>query len=100
MSAQGVDAIQYKECVVEVLKYCQPEDIFGLGGWCILGMKRAYLPTFWQTMHLVLPLIANAGIKDVHIFGVLWEPALAGLLYLTDKHGLRLSTDSGKPIMD
>lgn len=100
LAAQGVDAQQYKECSELLLAQASPADIFGLGGWCIVGMMRSYMPVFWQAMHEVIPLIAQAGIKDVHIFGVMYEPVLAGLLWLTNKHGLRLSTDSGKPIQD
>jgi hypothetical protein len=99
LSCQGVDAIQYQECVFEVLKVAQPSDWIGLGGWCIIGQQRAWMPTFWQTMYIVLPMIAAQRIMHVHIFGVLYEPALAGLLWLTDSHGLRLSTDSTGPIM-
>lgn len=98
LSAQGVDALQYEECTVEVLKVAQPGDWFGLGGWCILGIHRSWMPTFWQTMRRVLPLVKQAGIEHVHIFGVLWTVPLGGLLWLADQHGLTVSTDSKGPI--
>jgi hypothetical protein len=99
LSAQGVDAMQYAECANEVLKVAEPGDIFGLGGWCILGRQRSLLPEFWRTLYKVLPAVAEAGVQDVHIFGVLWQPALGGLLCLADRHGLNVSTDSTAPVM-
>ena len=40
-----------------------------------------------------------AGITHVHIFGVLWLPALGGLLWLADSYGLTVSTDSTAPLL-
>lgn len=99
LSCQGVDAIQYEECLIEVLKVTQPEDWIGLGGWCILGRQTRWMPTFWQTIHRVLPRIARSGIQNIHIFGVLYQPALGGLVWLADQYGLSVSTDSTAPIL-
>lgn len=79
LACQGVDAIQYDDCVSEILKVAREEDVIGLGGWCILGRFKSWLPTFWATLHKILPRIANANLKRVHIFGVLYQPALGGL---------------------
>lgn len=98
LSAQGVDAIQYRECMQEILAVAGPNDIIGLGGWCILGRFKSWLPEFWRTLRITLPLIAQNGNKDIHIFGVLYQPALGGLLWLADYYGLRVSTDSSAPI--
>lgn len=99
LSCQGVDAAQYLACTRAVLAHATTRDGIGLGGWCILGRFRSWLPTFWATCWRVLPEIAAANIRQVHIFGVLYEPALAGLLWLADAHGLRLSTDSSAPVL-
>lgn len=99
LSCQGVDAFQYQECVSEVLKVAQPHDWIGLGGWCIIGMRQRWMPTFWQTMRAVLPQIASAGVRHVHIFGVLFLKALGGLLHLADQSGLTVSTDSTAPVL-
>lgn len=99
LSCQGVDAIQYEECAIEVLKVAQPEDWFGLGGWCILGRQKRWMPTFWQALRRILPRIAQTGIKNVHIFGVLYQPALGGLVWLADQYGLSVSTDGTSPIL-
>lgn len=100
LSAQGVDALQYAECAAAVLQHAQPGDIFGLGGWCILGRQRTLMPAFWTTLRLVLPMVVVAGLADVHIFGVLYLPALGGLLWLADQYGLQVSTDSTSPILN
>jgi hypothetical protein len=38
-------------CVEQVLQYCVPGDVIGLGGWCILGQQPSYLTTFWETIN-------------------------------------------------
>jgi hypothetical protein len=105
-SCQGVDAAQYLRCVEEVLQYCIPNDVLGLGGWCILGKQKKWLPTFWETIASVVPLVAKAGITKIHIFGVTWwrstkgfpQTPLGSLLWLCDKHGIALSCDGRSPI--
>jgi hypothetical protein len=99
LAAQGVDGVQYAECISGVLAHSTPADTIGLGGWCILGRWTSWLPTFWDAMRQSLPLIADAGVKTVHIFGVLYRPALGGLLWLADQYGLSVSTDSSAPIL-
>lgn len=100
LAAQGVDAIQYAECAAGVLNHCLPGDVFGLGGWCILGREKKWLPTFWGAMRKVLPMVAAKGLKRIHIFGVMWRPALGGLVWLADRNGLTVSTDSKKAASD
>jgi hypothetical protein len=99
LACQGVDADQYEECVDEILRVAAPNDTIGFGGWCILGRFRSWLPVFWETCWRTFPKIASAGLSRVHIFGVLFEPALAPALWLADKFGLRLSVDSAAPMM-
>lgn len=99
LSCQGVDAHQYADCAERVLRHAAPADVLGLGGWCIVGMWRSWLPEFWRTIQLVLPMAHDAGIRQVHIFGVLWRPALGPLLWLADQYGIRVSTDSTAPVL-
>jgi hypothetical protein len=100
LACQGVDAAQYRECVAEVLRSAAPGDWLGLGGWCVLGRRRRrWLPAFWETLRACLPLVAHAAVRRVHLFGVLWPPALGGLLWLADRHGLAVSTDSSAPLL-
>lgn len=98
LSCQGVDAIQYRDCAKGILAVAEPQDIIGLGGWCILGRMTSWLPEFWRTIYTVLPLIAASGNKEIHIFGVLYLPALGGLLWLADQYNLSISTDSSAPV--
>lgn len=104
-SCQGVSADQYKSCVEKVLGYCRSGDCLGLGGWCILGKQKRWLPTFFQVIDEVVPAIAEAGIKRVHIFGVTWYkpvrgyiPPLPVLLKQCDRYGIKLTTDGRSPI--
>lgn len=99
LACQGVDARQYEECALAVLAHATPADWLGLGGWCILGRQTSWMPTFWAAMRRVIPLAASAGLKRAHIFGVLYRPALGGLLWLCDRHGVTLSTDSSGPVL-
>lgn len=100
LSCQGVDAVQYLHCTQEVLRYAVPADWIGLGGWCILGRFVSWLPTFWATLTAILPEIARAGVRHIHIFGVLFLRAMGGLLWLADQYGLTVSTDSTAPILN
>lgn len=100
MACQGVDCCQYAECAAGVLEHCRPGDVFGLGGWCILGLHRKWLPVFWAALRKVLPMVAAAGLTRVHVFGVMWQTALGGLVWLADRHRLTVSTDSKKAAMD
>lgn len=100
LAVQGVDASQYAECAAGVLAHCRPGDVLGLGGWCILGLQKSWLPVFWAAARRVLPMARDAGLDAVHVFGVMWEPPLGGLLWLADQHGLAVSTDSKKAAID
>jgi len=98
MSAQGVSASQYLECTEKVLEYVDVDrDIFGFGGWCILGKHHSLLATFRETISLVLPLLASRNVKRAHIWGVCFAKPLGELLWMCDQYGIRLSTDSIGP---
>lgn len=99
LAAQGVDHIQYADCARGVLRHALPGDWLGLGGWCLLGRARTLLPEFWRTLRRVLPAAAAAGLRHAHLFGVLWLPALGGLLWLCDRLGLGCSVDSAAPVL-
>jgi hypothetical protein len=50
-------------------------------------------------MYRILPLIQESGVRRVHLFGVMYRPVLGGLLWLCDRHGLAISTDSSGPVL-
>lgn len=99
-SAQGVEPDQYLNCVQQIVPYIDPaRDKLGLGGWCILGMRRELMPVFYETVQRVIPFVAQQGIKSVHIWGVIYPPALGLLLWWADQHGIEVSTDSTSPAL-
>jgi hypothetical protein len=98
-SAQGVSVQQYLECVRQVLPYTHDGDWLGLGGWCIIGRRRKLMSVFSPMLRLVVPLVAREGVQHIHIWGVVYAPALGQLLYMTDQYGLTMSTDSAGPSM-
>lgn len=111
LSAQGVDASQYLRCAEKILPYVDPgQDVFGLGGWCILGIQSKLLPTFFETINTLIPMLKSYKIKRVHIWGVCFAEALGPLLFLCDhyrrsdgfwgideENRIQLSTDSVGP---
>lgn len=99
LACQGVDALQYEDCLDGVLRHAAPGDWLGLGGWCILGWHRSWIPAFWAAMRRCLPKAAGAGLGRVHVFGVMYRPVLGGLLWLCDRLGLTVSTDSSGPVL-
>lgn len=99
LACQGVESGQYRECAQGVLRHAAPGDWLGLGGWCLLGRAKKLLPEFLRSCRATLPLAADAHVARVHLFGVLWEPALAALLWLCDRVGLECSCDSAAPVL-
>lgn len=100
LSAQGVSAPQYLECVQAVVPYLDlNHDIFGLGGWCITGRRRKQmLPVLNDTIDLVIPYLAEKKVRQIHIWGVILPEALGYLLWVCDQYGIqRISTDSAGP---
>ena len=96
LSAQGVDAEQYLNCVTRVIQHMDVrKDWLGMGGWCIIGkMPKQMMPVFRDTIKLVIPYAAKKGVKRIHIFGVIYPTALGELLWMCDRHDIELSTDS------
>jgi predicted transcriptional regulator len=97
---QGSYPEQYKFCLQEILPYASKSDWIGLGGWRQIGNCTSQLPIFYETIHQCVPLLHQAGICRIHLFGVLYEPAIAHLLWLCDQHYIELSVDNNRPIQD
>lgn len=102
LGCQGVNASQYKRCVEKVLEVAKPEDWIGFGGWCILGnlQFKHYLFEFYKTLNECVELVADAGVKHVHLFGVRYEPAVAAMQWKCDFYGISCSTDSSRVFRD
>lgn len=98
LSAQGVEAEQYKRCAESIMPYMEDGDVFGLGGWCITGLRRhEMLPAAAMILPGVFDVLGISNVKRVHVFGVILPALLGFLLHLCDLHGIRLSTDSSGP---
>ena len=98
LSAQGVDAEQYARCAEAIVKLMKPDDIFGLGGWCITGlMRHIMLPAAASILPGVFEVLGKARVKRVHVFGVVIPKLLGFLLHLCQLHDIELSTDSSGP---
>jgi hypothetical protein len=97
LTVQGVSADQYIGCAERVITLNRGNDILGLGGWCIIGMARSWLPEFWRAMWRTVELASKNRVGWVHIFGVVYPVALGGLLWICDQYDVLLSTDSSGP---
>lgn len=95
-SAQGVSLQQYKQCVLDISKFFKDDDILGLGGWCIIGIRKSLIEPFKEIVSEVIP-IASGFTDRIHIWGVMYAPALGFLLSACDSYGIKLSTDSSGP---
>jgi hypothetical protein len=101
LSAQGISAEQYRRCAEAIVKVMKPDDIFGLGGWCITGLARHdMLPAAALMLPGVFEVLGKAGVKRVHVFGVIIPALLGFLLRLCDEYGIALSTDSAGPCVE
>ena len=100
LACQGVDAAQYAQCAAGVLAVARPGDWLGLGGWCVLGRwRRRWTPSFWATLHAVLPAMAAAGVGTCTSSACCGPRRSGGLVWLADRHGLTVSADSSAPLL-
>jgi len=98
LSAQGVSTDQYMKCVEEIAPLMRKNDIFGLGGWCVLGIKKNTLrESFREIIVNVIPFLSKYDVKLVHIWGVVYPFPLGELLAVCDVFDIKLSTDSSGP---
>lgn len=97
LSVQGVSAKQYLACAQRIVLLLEPGDILGLGGWCILGKIHSLLTVFSETMTALMPFLGREGVKQVHLWGVCWTPALEIIAWWAAQYGIRVSVDSAHP---
>lgn len=97
---QGSIPQQYQDCVERVLTVAESDDWIGLGGLAKLGLRKSNLPVFFEILHRIIPLIANSPVRHIHVFGCLYDRAIAPALFLCDRYGIELSVDSTRPIRD
>lgn len=99
---QGVTVEQYARCAAAVLEVARPGECFGFGGFCIVGQRPrsktadgiTFLDQFGQVVTRVMPMIAARGMREAHLFGVTYRPALVLAVEAAKPYGIRLSCDS------
>jgi hypothetical protein len=94
---QGYSVDSYVSCCKTVLDAARPGDWLGLGGWCRIGQERLRWRDFRKVVAEVTWRTKRAGLRHIHLFGVLWLSALATFQWYCDEHGLSCSTDSTLP---
>jgi hypothetical protein len=100
MTVQGKTPEQYLYCTEHILPYVRAGDMVGLGGWGGIGHAGTrLLPVFRATMRLVLPVLGQAGVRRIHLWGVCHARALGELLWLADREKIQVSTDSAMPAL-
>lgn len=95
---QGIDAAQYMGCVKAMLPYFRQGDIIGLGGFCIWGrMPRRMQDTAHETIARVVNWGKRRGIREYHMLGVMYAPAVQWAAGLAQARRVRFSTDGSAP---
>jgi hypothetical protein len=95
---QGIDAAQYMGCVRAMLPYFRRGDIIGLGGFCIWGrMPRRMRDTAHETIARVVNWGRRRGIREYHMLGVMYAPAVQWAAGLARVRRVRFSTDGSAP---
>jgi hypothetical protein len=70
LSNQGVTVEQYVDCVKEILRFSEPTDVVGLGGFCIIGQVPKYSKDYFAVVKRILPMLRRRKIRRMHVFGV------------------------------
>lgn len=94
LSCQGTTTEQYIRCLNGVLEFATDEDIIGLGGFCIISRSKKYEQQFYEVINQAFPIIAQHGIKRVHIFGVGIIKILVQAEFLARQYGIECSYDT------
>lgn len=100
LSCQGTTVKQYLECMESILDFAQPGDIIGLGGFCILSKSIEYEKQFYSIIKDAFPMIQNAGIDRVHIFGMGIFRALVQTDFYARINSIHCSYDTSSPEMN
>ncbi len=97
LSCQGTSTRQYLQCLGSVLDAAEPEDVIGIGGFCILSKSKAYEREFYEIIGNGFPMMRDAGIKRVHIFGMGVFRVLVQTDVFARMNGLECSYDTSAP---
>lgn len=97
LSNQGVTPEQYLDCMKEILSFSEPEDIIGLGGFCIVGQIPRYAKDYYKVVDKALPLLKSRGIKRLHLFGMGVFKILIKTHVMCHEYGITPSYDTSSP---
>lgn len=94
LSNQGINPDQYIRGLKEVLKFAEPRDVIGLGGFCIIGQIPRYVKDYYAVLERALPLLKVKKIRRLHVFGVGVFKVLIRTHVLCWKYGIIPSYDT------
>lgn len=97
LSCQGTNADQYLECMEAILDIATPDDVIGLGGFCILSKSITYENEFYEVINKGFPLIRENGNTRVHIFGMGVFRVLVQTDIFARTNGIDCSYDTSSP---
>jgi hypothetical protein len=67
---QGETVADYRACLEKTLEFAQPGDCIGFGGMALAGRHKNVREKLYAVLRECAPIIAAAGIRDVHFFGI------------------------------
>jgi len=95
---QGINAAQYMDCLMAQRSFFRQGDIIGLGGFCIWGrMPSRMRETAERTIARVVNWGRLRGIREYHMLGVMYAPAVQWAARLARARRVRFSTDGSGP---
>lgn len=94
LSNQGCNVRQYVGCVNNILDIAEPNDIIGIGGFCIMYRSKEYRQDYYEILKHTLPRIAEKGIRRIHIFGMSIFEVLIRTDLMCKKYGIECSYDT------
>ena len=94
LSNQGVTPDQYVGGLKEILKFAEPQDVIGLGGFCIIGQIPRFTKDYYDVLERALPLLKAKKVRRLHIFGVGVFKVLIRTHVLCWNHGIIPSYDT------
>lgn len=97
LSCQGATSRQYMGCLKSILEIASPDDIIGLGGFCILSKSKKYETEFYEVVNEGFPMIQENGNTRVHIFGMGVFRVLVQADIYSRMNGLECSYDTSSP---
>lgn len=95
---QGINPDQYiNDCALPMLELFKDADVFGFGGFCIIGRVPSLKPVFVETFSRMMEILYRKGIEYAHIMGVCVADMIGFATLEAVKWGIKVSTDSSSP---